>query len=269
VRFPIEYERDLPEPGRANERCSLDFKAEPSADSFEIAKDVAALANAEGGTVLIGAAGKGEFLGSYRPMSVAESSRAQRLYEESIRDRCFPRPLFSVAAIEKDDGIVLALNVWPYPGQLVGVRVVQGEAKCGAAQKQPENLFFFPSRIGSHTTGLTPEQLPMFMDAHTRRIAILLKQAADQSVILRSPQRQTAHYFRPAVVRRVDFLENTLALDLEEEDGAMSPISIPLDHVESAWKDEGRWFLLLRGYFDQWESGPAASKSLPNNRWFF
>jgi hypothetical protein len=119
-------------PGRANETRTIDFKAEPADDPFEIAKDVAAFANAEGGTILIGAKGKGEYLASYEPMTTTKASEVQRSYNNAVKSRCRPDPFFNVVGLPKDDGVVLAVNVSPFPG---ATRRCRGEAGEGEVRQ--------------------------------------------------------------------------------------------------------------------------------------
>ena len=248
----IESAKDLPALGYANEGRALDFKAEPSDDSFEIAKDVAAFANAEGGTILIGARGKGEFLAKYEPLTTGQASDAQRLYEQSVRDRCGPRPMVNVSPIPKDDGIVLAVNVEPFPGQLVGVEVRRGEARCGKGLTQPEGLFYFPMRVGAHTVGIMPEQMPMFIDARMRRIAICLQGAIGKTVVVlrsRAPEDDDSVHVQPMTLEAVDVLGCTFTVRFldEERRNKEVKIAIPFDLVEAAWRDGERAFVALLG----------------------
>ena len=88
---PIQQLADLPAPGVGREGYALDFKVRINvADRFEAAKDVAALANARGGTLLVGAATDGELLKNYVPLSSEDADGVQRCYEEAVRDRCRP-----------------------------------------------------------------------------------------------------------------------------------------------------------------------------------
>jgi predicted HTH transcriptional regulator len=141
----------LPRPGDAAEGGQMEFKEVCTGDGFELAKDVSAFANGLGGVILVGAVGDGERLGRYKPLSDTEASTAHRSYDQAIRDRCRPLPTYSIEHLRHDGGTVVAVNVEPYLGALVGVEVKNGEAKCGAKGKQPEGLFFFPRRIGAHT----------------------------------------------------------------------------------------------------------------------
>jgi predicted HTH transcriptional regulator len=74
----IENRLELPAPATANERATLDFKRAPTTSRVENAKDVAAFANACGGTIIVGAVAKGELLLRYEPLSLSEASAAQR-----------------------------------------------------------------------------------------------------------------------------------------------------------------------------------------------
>src|SRR5258708_3058921 len=119
-------------------------------------------------------------------MSFTDASKVQRGYDEAIRDRCSPTPLFDVVGIPKAGGTVGGVNGWRLPGQVVGGEIQKGEAKFGKRGTEPEGLYFFPLRVGAHTTSISPEQIPMFMDARVRRISICLQQAVGQTVILSS-----------------------------------------------------------------------------------
>jgi predicted HTH transcriptional regulator len=143
---PIESPSQLPQPGVANERATVDFKVKlEAAERFEPAKDVAAFANGEGGTLLVGAAGSDESVAKYLPMSQAEASTTQRAYEEGVRDRCHPRPIFTVDHLDYGTGEVVAINVWPSVGQPVGVELKQDDLV-----NKLQGVFFYPVRVGAH-----------------------------------------------------------------------------------------------------------------------
>jgi hypothetical protein len=268
---PIESVDDLPEPGRANEKRTVDFKVEASDDPFEIAKDVAAFANAEGGTILVGAKGRGEVLASYEPLTTRQASDAQRAYDQAIRDRCRPTPFFDVVALPKDQGLVLAINVSPFPGQLVGVEVKRGEAKCGKAATQPQGLYFFPVRIGAQSTSILPEQMPMFMDAKVRRIAICLQEGIGKPVNMhpaRERRGATGVHVHPALIESVDILGNAVRVRLAEVEDAV--IAIPFDLIETAWRVEDDFFMSTLGSPREitWSSRVELSQ-LTKHRWIF
>lgn len=250
---PIRITAALPAVGRTNERFYLDFKAEGTADAFENAKDVASFANGDGGTILIGAKGSGEFLASYQPLDTKSASDAQRAIDTAVRDRCAPVPLFDITAIEKDAGFVLAVNVWPFPGQVVGVELKKGEAKAGASQKEVQGVYVFPRRVGAHTTFIRPEQIPMFMDARVRRHAIMLQQVIGQTIVMidtrQGPATGEGSGMNLDAVRidNVDQATNTFCVTMER--GLPQPVQVglPIDAIESIWREGEVWRIGVRG----------------------
>lgn len=143
---PIETPGQLPTVGVANETSVLDFKVkvDPS-ERLEPAKDVAAFANGQGGTILIGAAGagRGEFISKYVPLSQDDASATQKAFEAGVRDRCRPAPILTVVPLDIGGGKVVAVNVWPFVGQPVGVELKQADLI-----KQWQGVFFSPVRVG-------------------------------------------------------------------------------------------------------------------------
>lgn len=108
------------------EGATIDFKAvlDPKWPGFRLARQVAAFANAIGGTLLIGAVEEPgtDRLGTYRPLSHDDAVAVEKRYGDAVKDLCSPKPLIDINAIQKDGGVVVAVNVWPFPGQAVGVR---------------------------------------------------------------------------------------------------------------------------------------------------
>jgi Putative DNA-binding domain len=246
----ITLPSELPMPGSKAEKASLDFKARPTNDSFENAKDVAAFANASGGTILIGAAATGELLATYLPLAGEEASQAQRAVEQAVRDRCRPAPIFEVAQISKDTGIVLAINIWPFPGQPIGVEVKKGDRPRGDGEKLPEGLYFFPIRVGSHTKSITPDQLPMFMDARLRRITICLETALGKDIYLYSKyasRGESSIWFEVWRLEAVDLLANSMTVVRPGSDGEEIRVAVPLDGIDAAYRSSDICQVLLKG----------------------
>lgn len=102
VFVPIKKPADLPPKGPSNEGQHREFKSKQTEDRYEIAKDVAAFANADGGTILIGARGNGEYLADYEPLTTKEASAAQEVCDEGVHTRCAPPPIYSVEPVEKE-----------------------------------------------------------------------------------------------------------------------------------------------------------------------
>src|SRR5690349_6921556 len=109
---PIRNEIDLPKEGISYEVLNLEFKEtfNPE-DRQEMAKDVAAFANAVGGTLLVGAIGQDERLAQYKPLPHLHADRILRSFNEAVRDLCLPKPIIEVLPIQRNGGIVLAVNV--------------------------------------------------------------------------------------------------------------------------------------------------------------
>ncbi len=229
---PLESVADIPPEG-TRESFAIDFKAKLDADDFEIAKDAAAFSNAHGGTILIGAAGRDK-LSKLLPMTEGDAKEAARRVEESIRDRCRPAPFFETREIAVEGGLLVSVNVWPSPGQVVGVHVKKTEVSASRKPHHPEDVYCFPLRIGSNTRNLTPEQLPMFMDPKTRRVATALGAYVGQDVVLLAVRRSSDEglYHQNFKLRGVDVLRNLVELELPM-DGKEHPVSVPLDLVVS------------------------------------
>lgn len=242
----MEQSRVLPPIGtRESETC--EFKARLEDDDFEIAKDIAAFANALGGAIFIGIVGGDRFVRP-QPMSGDEIAAAQRAIETAIRDRCRPAPDFRFVEVDSAPGKVLIVDVSPFPGQLVGVRLKKGEAQCGVSKKQPEDLFFYPRRSGTHIKGLLPEQIPMLVDAKLRRIVIHLERAVGAKAVLFSTKylRTSGKWLQPVYVRNVDLLSNALVVDMPK-DGDVRVVSIPLDAVETVTRAGETWHIYIAG----------------------
>ena len=59
-----------------------------------------------------------------KPLDAETVSGVQRAFDEAVRDRCRPVPVFGFAHVPCGSGVVLAVNVYPYlGGQPVAVRV--------------------------------------------------------------------------------------------------------------------------------------------------
>lgn len=71
--------------------------------------------------------------------------------------------------VQKDSGYVVAVTVWPFPGQIVGVRVTN-KAEDGSG----EDSWRFPIRKGTQTVFLRPEHTAMLMEPRLRATSISL-----------------------------------------------------------------------------------------------
>jgi predicted HTH transcriptional regulator len=109
---PITNADQLPDPG-TRESNSLDFKKNYRKDGsfqhFEFGKDVAAMANAMGGTILVGAQEAASALKIYIPLSTEEADSTIRSIEEAVRDRCSPSPVVATTRIPYQTGHIVAV----------------------------------------------------------------------------------------------------------------------------------------------------------------
>lgn len=252
----FEQASDLPSAGTSREELSLDAKATyDPAKKFEMGKDVAAFANASGGALLIGAYEDSAKLIQYKPLSSADAINIRQAFEEAIRDRCTPIPRVLPVQIPHLTGEVLAINVWPFPGQIVGV--------CREGNKRvASNGFVFPIRTATQTDYLLPEQLPMLMLPDIRRIAILLDDIpmAERTDIKAHvaigphPQSCLPKELDASLISYTQLSNNILIKVIRENPrglGATQEFSLPLDAIKSVWKnDKGVWCIAIKGIFD-------------------
>ncbi len=236
----------LPEPGAA-ESPALDFKAKGEDKSGEadfankLACQVAAMANALGGELVVGAVHDRSTgrLKHYAPFGTEQEAQARcRAYDEAVRDLCYPPPIFAVEAPrQKDSGWVVVVHVTAYPGQAVGVRV---------GKKADDVPFRFPVRVGTQTTYFPPERLPMLMSADVRRMAILLNAipAGEKCVVRQFLSNGAPHLLDDVFMVAVEELTNSVRFKLPS--GAYR--SIPLDHVQTVYfKEHGAvWSVVVR-----------------------
>lgn len=232
---PITSPEQLPDEGTSVETLARDFKRLVPAgalDRAELAKDVAAFANRIGGVLLIGAVEdkKRGTLGRYNPADEVTANEMRRACSEAVRDFCSPQPVFDAERVPKDGGFVVAVNVWPFPGQAIGVR------RTGDA-----HAYTFPLRTGTDCTFLRPEQLPMLMIPELRRIvALLYGIPAGKDVFVQQPSGPRMKFrFLEA-----DEVRNVVVLTYTDGQSANRPFNIPLDSIVSVWCNEaGLWEL--------------------------
>lgn len=246
----ITQEHQLPPIG-APETVSLEFKKSyasartPSFDGFELGKDVAALANAMGGTILVGAQEVASALHMYLPRDDGETKRTIRAIEEATRDRCSPSPVVSMERIPYGSGYVIAVNVSPFPSQAVGVWV-RGDKGDGYG----DPAWTFPVRVGTQTKFFRPEQLAMLMLPELRRIAIALSDITQGvDVILHPGSRTTYNSPYSVTFLSSDPLANVLTIKRGTPNGTVAQVAIPMDGVRSVWKDGNHWHIALKGQF--------------------
>lgn len=256
---PITRIEQVPRVGQGYERLTLDMKGGPGAyrrfdqgsrigwNEYEMSKDVAAFANASGGTILIGAeedTARG-ICTAHSPFSDELATEFAGAFTTAIEKGCHPRPLLAIERIRFTSGLMLSINVWPFPGQPIGVAVTTQKKDSGYGGTS----YVFPIRLVTKTDYLTPEQLPMYMSADVRRRAILL------STIKRTADSRTSRIFvHPEIVtaqdehvgafevyfESLDELGNTLVVTLDSRG-----VSLPLDAVRAVWRDSGGYHMVI------------------------
>jgi hypothetical protein len=164
---PIRATADLPPPAGATTRASeserCEFKQTYAPQNHrEMAKDMAAFANAMGGAIIIGTTSDDAPLG-YPGLPPAFAETLSNEFDLTLRSDLSPKPLVERCLVDSplaNGNVVLAINVDPYPDQVVGAR-------------DGGDSWRFPVRTGAQTTYRDPAMLPLF-DARSRRAAILL-----------------------------------------------------------------------------------------------
>src|SRR5262249_21803649 len=158
------------------------------------------------------------------------------------RDYCSPNPLLEPAVFPWDAGFLLAVNVWPFPGQAVAVRT-------GSKDKQ---LYVFPFRSGTQTKFLEAEQLPMLMLPQLRKAAIVLAHIPVGKlvrIIDQGGQGNIELYLDGIFAERNCFRLKGQGSGKGVGDVQKLPdgVTLPLDVVDLVWEEKGRWQLAIRG----------------------
>jgi hypothetical protein len=225
----------LPKIGHV-ETDTLDFKGalgrkNGKVDQFGLAKDLAAFANAQGGVILLGAYEVNGSLSLLRGMPADEVRIVRDAYSDAAKDFCRPSPVHNAVVLPYTDGSLVAVNVWPFPGQAVGVRLDSGgEHWC------------FPVRRGIDTPYLTPEQLPMLMLPELRRKLSLLRSIENDSKVTIIQGHHTANEeWRFKGVAEED---NAVHFDKRTAgSAAREEVHVALEQVERVWRRHGNWWM--------------------------
>jgi hypothetical protein len=251
---PFTTHAELPRAGDAFETSTFDMKqaihprtigGKTKFNKYELAKDVAMFANASGGTILVGAKEDGATgrLEAYYPLTAADAKALADAFEDAVKSRCYPRTTVDCAIIPYDTGVVLAVNVAPFPGQAVAVRV-KGEKEDGHGG----DAYVFPLRTGRDCSFITPEQLPMLMLPALRHAVIRLSQISQQFVAgepergLRSIDTGTPNKFSEYSINEAG---STVTFKMIP---AGTDVNVPLDFIGPVWRSAlGPWIVQLYG----------------------
>ncbi len=249
---------DLPAVGTGRESGTYDFKASVDpAKKVELAKDVAAFANATGGVILVGAEEDRDLgtLKRYVPMDEGRAETVTVAYDLAVAEFCRPQPVIDAVKVKVPapfDGMAVAINVNATPLGPVGVRW-NNDPKCAA--------WAFPLRTTRHTTHLSPTELAMLMVPEIRRAAILLDSIPlDQrkEVILLSDvdMRMGPPGFRVTIIE-ID--PSLTTFEIEITSPMHKPgirLTLPIDCVQSVWRqDPTHWVVAVAGGFHGFDDG--------------
>lgn len=214
----------------------------------EMAKDIAAFANALGGALIVGAT-EGPTEPDYTsPLTSAYAEKVALEFDQAVRDYCRPSPSVHVRVIPAPDApgkVVLVVNIEPTVDQPIAAR-----------HAKDQDAWRFPIRIGRDTEFLLPEQLPLHMNSKARRAKLLLLRAlaAGGDIDLFSVPRGSSKHstLEGSVPFKLDNVDadgggGVLLRDITGELGHQS-IVVPLDDVEAVWlQHDGRWAMRICG----------------------
>lgn len=237
------------------ERADLDFKTtiQLPTNPFELAKDVAALANGLGGSIVIGATTQGKFLCTGLPgIPVQDAIALSTDFERAAGDRCRPRAVLDCAVIRLPSDpskAVLSVNVAASAVAPVGINL---------REKSDADAWKFPLRTTSQTVWLSPDQFGAFENMTARRSGALLASIplGERQELTVRPERipdalDESAVRMPALLGAlvdVDFRGNVAQFLLGEKEGdGRSDFRVPLDWVSTAWRDSARnrWIVLV------------------------
>lgn len=234
---PFTDRTALPAPG-TTEGQFLEFKRKlnrlengAKIDYAELAKDIAAFANAFGGTILLGgqerAAGE---LERFDALTAEEVNEAELAYVHAGEAQCFPRVAVDVVRLRADDGVVLAVNVEPKLDTVVGFR-----------PSGIQYAYAFPVRRDKTTKFLNPEQIASNMLPQVRRTLMLLRQIPPESVVLLEPTVTHSGGLYPQIQRG-----NVADVDEETNSFRLGMSHYAIDRVESIYRQAAQWTVVYR-----------------------
>lgn len=272
-----------------SEGADLDFKetfdpSQGNKGNIELAKDVAALANSLGGHVLLGVSTEmnATRCTGFHGIDKDLAATVTKVFEEQVRDRCRPTPVFNVRSIDLPNTtrVVVVVTVEASPVAPIGVCLRQ---KSGG--HLVDKAWAFPYRVGSLTEYLHPDQFGVYESMSARRAAAFLNSIPTNqrtSVNLRwvvgeavpagsgYGDGQTRHFESLTVTfDRVDLIGNVASFTEMRGSGPERfgpPVSLPLDQIQTVWrKTKGRetiWEVSLIGslHFDagEWQLWPPS-----------
>lgn len=236
---------DLPPEDFSREVLCLDVKGKhlERYSAQDLAEQVAAFANTLGGCILVGANEQDGGTYRYDPMAESQADAIRIRYEQATQNFCSPQPLLEPSVIAYAHGYVVAVNVWPFAGQAVGVR-------NGPKDK---SAWLIPYRVGTQTRFLEMEQLAMFMLPQIRQAAVRLSQIPRETMVRILDQNQG----NTSMMLRFDGVQPESSTFTMKGQGAgkgvgqiqeLEILALPLEAVHLVWKNySGLWQIALHG----------------------
>jgi len=211
-----------------------------------LAKDVAALANTVGGSIIVGAATQGQRLIGYPGIPEQLVKAAGENYEKAAAQRCRPGPILKTQPLRTSSGcMVLVVNVWMSPVAPVGVNIRQKRAPL------TDDAWAFPHRVGSQTAFFTPDQLGAVENMTGRRTAALLlgipKGEWNQVRVSVIQAASPPNLRLSGRLEAVSLGENVAQFAVCPPGGKFLPLQVPLDWILTVWRDalHNKWEVVL------------------------
>ena len=226
---------------QTRESQEVEFKLEPGrtkdgkVNYLELAKDMAAMANAYGGVIIVGACEdpKGT-LSLYKTMSAESAAEVCDQYATAHRDRLRPAPIVLQEPISHQGQFLVIVRIEPSVGQAVGVRFLPREETDPSEAKAPYEIYGFPARVGDNTTWLQPEQLSMLMLPELRRTILLLRQIGNDVVKVDAIHRDNTDAGNGNhTISRIEPELNSVVLS--------GDLAIPIDQIRSVYRTRECW----------------------------
>jgi predicted HTH transcriptional regulator len=236
---PIVAPAELPVVGETYETATLDLKAEvDDREGLELAKDVAAMANQFGGTILVGVVeGADGLLASWNPLTALRAAAIQTAYERAVMHFLSPRPRITALRIPVQGGECVAVNVEPYVDGVVGAR----------ADAKVNHVWRYPLRVGKETRWMTPEEVAI-MTPQTRKALVMLDRMEPGDAVLKIREtlrsgtlmdQSNARFFD------VDVADNIVRFRLN---GDREPTAYPLDLVRTVYREYDSWIVVFDSF---------------------
>ncbi len=233
----------LPPVNTSVERHRFDAKAHYKLDmkdiQKEMAKDIAAFGNANGGHILVGSIEVGGFITAHPGITKDEANRTRKAMENALREFVRPAPVVDFPDPVSVDGnnVVLIVEVQPFPGQAVGVH--QGGSV--------EDPWKFPVRVGTQTVFYSPEQLVLLMDVQLRsKIQLLTLAMKSGEIEIKHTGAFAAERLKQAItvgqIIEIDHMGSSFRMAVKNHAAWMS-----LSTIKEVWRNGDKWTLSLNG----------------------